>query len=199
MSVNIYLNEEILKADGFVSLEQGKSVGTLKPQNLNILRDKGRLYVVTTIQDSFPATLEKFVEEVSLYEYISAKHSVRETGIYRHDGAEAELQVYLGDDGTTYSVMIKSKKIKAAFELLRKIKTGSIRPEESYDGVQSCKSATETWTELQQTQAELLLAKAQIADVRNAVTKLIYWESGHYSKIDALTVVGNIVNLWPIT
>ncbi|MFA6898363.1 MAG: hypothetical protein WC250_03085 [Candidatus Paceibacterota bacterium] len=90
---------------------------------------------------------------------IAAERTKRERGIYRHQDAEAEVEIDDGPGGRqNFLLMVKAEKLESAWALVRMIKAGTIRPTESFEGAQSGKSRAELEVEL--TQAECLIGAA---------------------------------------
>lgn len=104
-----------------------------------------------------------------MYEHVAAERMYRETGIYRHDGAEAEVEINNSGKAPAYFVKMTGKKMESCKELFRRIKTGTIRPEESYEGRQQGKSRVELEDELTQTKSSLDLSKADLSIAQDRV------------------------------
>ena len=160
MSINVYLKgDEVQKLEGFTTKKRqgGKPVQEWDEHELSgvkLSHDKGRWYIyLGELTDPIPAVVENIVEEISLREYL--KGGVRrETGIYRYQSAEAEIDAASADGKPLYMVRIRAQKMEDLLELFRKIKIGSIRPEESYEGQQNGRSRVELEAELKRVQEE---------------------------------------------
>ena len=147
MSVNVYFTDEVKKLDGFTKKPYKDNSGDeMKIDGMHLFSDKARLYAMLGDENSVvPEKLQPCVESFTLYESIP-QVAHRETGIYRHESAEAEVEWedgYGKNGKPKYKVQIVGKKIEDMRDLLRKIKTGTIRPEESYEGQQLGMSRSE--------------------------------------------------------
>lgn len=141
MSLNMYFKKEIRQAEGFKSEPYPDGSGDkMSIMGMNLFNAGDLLYSIQGENGTVPTELEKYVVNISMYARISAKLATRETGIYRHEGAEAEVELDLGNKNPEYQIKINGKEMKRIHELLRMIKSGSIRPEESYEAPQSGKS-----------------------------------------------------------
>jgi hypothetical protein len=174
MSINVYLRgEEVRKLADFKvcpRTEKGQSWEEYKLPGIDYLRrDKGRwLLNLSDPTDPVPAIIADIVDEISLYENF-AQVSARETGVYRYRSAEGTLEVNQHDRKAGYQVKILGKKMEDIRTLLRLIKTGAIRPEESYEGPQSGRPKRDL--ELQLAHVTELLTKAQ-DELRSANRKV---------------------------
>jgi hypothetical protein len=147
MSVNVYFTDEVKKLDGFTKKPYKDSSGDeMKIDGMHLFSDKARLYAMLGDENSVvPEKLQPCVESFTLYESIP-QVAHRETGIYCYESAEAEVEWedgYGKNGKPKYKVHIVGKKIEDMRDLLRKIKTGTIRPEESYEGQQLGMSRSE--------------------------------------------------------
>ncbi|QQG46452.1 MAG: hypothetical protein HYY55_01230 [Candidatus Niyogibacteria bacterium] len=148
MSVNVYLKgNKVQELEGFTTR---KRWGGKPPQEwdeheisgVKLLRDKGRWYIsLGKLTDPIPEAVTDIVDEVSLHEYADTQ---REIGIYRHKSAEAEVD----KSGGGRMIRIRAKRMEDLLELYRKIRVGSIRPEQSYEGQQGGMSRAELEAEL---------------------------------------------------
>ncbi len=103
--------------------------------------------------DILPPTIAEFVTDVSYYAKISEANRVnRELGIYNHESAQAEVEIQsVGKDRLGYMAKVRGTKLEDCRELVRKIKTGVIRPTESYDGSQQGMSRQDLEKEFRRT------------------------------------------------
>lgn len=159
MSVNVYLNNEVRKLAGFSSRRYKDNPGDDMTFNgVHVFGDKARLYLMWSEDSPIPDELKDLVEEVSCYESIP-QMAHRESGIYRHETAECELTPE--DYGNAkrekpvYKLKVVAKNMEDIRVILHKVKTGAIRPEESYEGHQQGKSRKQLETELTFTQQQL--------------------------------------------
>ncbi|KKR78582.1 MAG: hypothetical protein UU25_C0037G0011 [Microgenomates group bacterium GW2011_GWB1_40_9] len=152
MSVNVYFSEGVRKLPGFKSVPYGDGSGDkIKLDGLELFGGKNQLYTMWNEGSPIPETLKHLVEKISCYETIP-QMGHRESGIYRHKSAICDLMPR--DDGSgkrekkVYALKITAKNLEDIQELLHKVKTGTIRPEESYEGHQQGKSHVELEREL---------------------------------------------------
>lgn len=160
MSVNVYIKEdEIIKMSGFKTIEKGGKNGQSWEEydlsGIKLYFEKGRWYTTLNIRDNTPDLIKDIVEEVSFLEYIPIK-PWRESGVYKLGTAIAEIELsgkMCGD--TVKKVFIKAENLGDIQEIFHKIKTGSIRPEESFEGEQSGLSRAELEEELERAKESL--------------------------------------------
>lgn len=147
MSVNVYLKDEVLKLAGAKTRKEGD--GTRHEiSGMTLYNDKGRLYVsIAEPTDSIPAILKDLVEDVSLIAWIPSNPS-RETGVYHHGAAKAEVDRDRIAGEWRLKIHIVAKEWEDMAKLYHKIRTGSIRPTESYEGPQSGQSRADIDAEL---------------------------------------------------
>jgi hypothetical protein len=102
--------------------------------------------------------------EKGAFEFISAIYSFnvspyRERGVYKLDTAQATLDYSEGrGKETSYFLMIQAKKMEDLKKLYHQIRTGTIRPSESYEAEQGGKAGEEL-------EQELGLAKLRIKEL----------------------------------
>lgn len=155
MSINVYLKgDEVKNLEGFTTKKKqgGKPVQEWDEHELSGVKlslDKGRWYIyLSEPTEPIPAVVKDIVEEISFHGYLKAGIR-REMGIYRHESAEAEIDAESAGGKPMYVVRIKAKRMENLLELFHKIKIGSIRPEESYEGQQNGMSRAELEAELE--------------------------------------------------
>ncbi len=167
MSTNVYFKDDIRRYPGFSSTPCPDGSGNkMIAAGINLFSEGGRLH---SIGDNTPFELLGFVDYYSSYEWVSAERTRRETGIYRHEDAEAEVTFEdTGGKKQKYCIKLKAKKMESADTLLRLIKTGAIRPAESYEGAQQGKSRDQLESELRQAMQEL---EGNVAYLRKVVFK----------------------------
>jgi hypothetical protein len=149
MSINIYVSEKIKQAEGFMAESGG---GSAKFNGVTLYKDKGPLYaMLVNNNDPLPEFLVPFVELVSMHDHVSTARAHRETGIYSVDGAEAEVElVHNTETPDTYYIRAKGKMFQAVVDLVRKFKTGTIRPTDSFEGKTQGKSREDLERELEE-------------------------------------------------
>lgn len=159
MFVYLFLNDKIRELSGFKSQPYPDGSGDQMIFNgMHMFVEKGRIRLMWDIEVDIPDELKDLVEEVSYYETIPRMGN-REPGIYRHESAECEL--IPDDNGSAkreklvYQLKFKAKKLEDIRVLMHKVKTGTIRPDESYAGPQSGKTRQELENELLQTRRQL--------------------------------------------
>lgn len=156
MSSNVYFTDDVKGLPGFTSKPSRDGSGDeVKVNGISLFNDNGRLYTMFGDESSvMPDELKDYIEEVSFYGTMPETPK-RERGIYHHESAEAEVEIDLGSKMRSYRVKITAKKIEDVRTLFRKIKAGSIRPEDSHDGQQNGLSRVELDAELARAQREL--------------------------------------------
>ncbi len=140
-SIRAYIDRTQLPADGI--------------PGLNIKTDTDRRWytMVDSESELDPWTdprVTSAIDKVSVHAIFTTPPGVeRETGTYALRSAKGVLDF---DDGSnsSYRLEIVAKTVSDARELLHKIRTGAIRPTESYEGSQSGRSRAELETELGQ-------------------------------------------------
>jgi len=146
MSINVYLRgDEVTKLDGF----KQDTAHMAKLNGIALWLDEGRWHsIMAYATDSIPPILEDLVVEISLHERLPQEIR-RESGIYRLEDAKAEVETAdTGRDKFT-RVRIRGMSMANIASLLRLIKTGEIRPEQSYEGKQNGMSRLELEAELE--------------------------------------------------
>ena len=174
MSINVYLNNKVRELAGFKSERYPDNSGDKITLNgMQVSSDKGRLYLYWNEDAVIPDELKDLVDEISCYEAIP-QMGHRESGIYRHESAECELTP--GDHGNAkrekpvYKLKITAKNFEDIKVILHRVKTGTIRPEESYEERQGGKTRQQLESELMQIQKQLGEARATVEELREKAT-----------------------------
>lgn len=197
MSLNVYFTDSIKELPDFTNKPHKDGSGDqMKIYGLILYNDSGRLYAMLGDENSVvPEKLHDYVEGFSFYASLP-QVAKRETGIYRHLSAEAELELDPHGKVTVYKVKITGKKLEDVRERLRMIKIGSDRPEESYEGGQTGMSRLALEGELEQTQLNLLMSATHYKRLRAKLELLTrnlrqeQWPWGHKSKMaDKITEI----------
>ncbi|MDO8469583.1 MAG: hypothetical protein Q7S84_01000 [bacterium] len=130
--------------------------------DLTLYGSDGRLHAsLGSENDEIPESLMEYVVGFSLHETV-VKTGTREAGIYKHETAEAEVEFSQYDARReSYIVKITGEKMGDVRELFHKIKAGSVRPDESYEGEQLGLSRKELEVVLERVTAELEQITAQ--------------------------------------
>lgn len=144
------------------------------PGGVTLCYEKERCFMkLDEMLDPIPSTIINFVEEFTLRDYHRA--SRRESGIYTHKTAKAE--VTMDNSGLSVSIFIRGKSREDVLDdLLKKIKTGAIRPEESYETPQDGISSEEIRAKLADIkfcEAKLDSAEKKIKKIDNLAIKII--------------------------
>ncbi|MCR4274999.1 MAG: hypothetical protein NUW02_03050 [Candidatus Campbellbacteria bacterium] len=182
MSVNVFLKgEEVKNLEGFTTSTcrngDGGTYDVYRLPGINLSNDKGRWFIwLSEPTDPIPALLVELVEEVSLHEAISS-HPRRESGIYRHQSAEALVEQ--GDTKRSTMVNILGKNMKDVNELFRMIRTGSIRPEESFEGQQSGMSRKDLEVRVEALQVDV----AKLTEEKNQLAETVEYLKGVYQDL----------------
>lgn len=141
MSVNLYLNNKVFEFHGFNSERYKDNSGDHMTLNgMHVFCDKGRPYLMWSEDAVVPDEIKDLVEEISCYKTIP-QMGRRESGIYQHESAECELTPEdhgnAKRDKPMYMLKIKATNMEDLRKIVHMIKTGTIRPKESYEGSQS--------------------------------------------------------------
>jgi len=140
MSINVYLKDEA---------EKRSILG------VNICNKKGRWYItLNELSEPIPEKIADIVEEISLIEYLPAEPK-RESGLYYHETAKAEVTPSSASGKPITKVHITATKIGDIRTLFRLIRTGKVRPDESYEQEQGGMSYKELREALSTAQREL--------------------------------------------
>lgn len=153
--MNVYFKETIRDAEGFSSKPYKDGSGDdTRIDGMNLFLDHARLRASFNEDDVVPEKLSEYIDGVSIHDFVS-ECGRREFGIYKSGTAEATVKYYEGSKRSTgYQVWINAKNLEDARTLLRKIKAGSIRPNESFEGEQQGLSRKELEAELERISAE---------------------------------------------
>lgn len=152
MSVNLYLNNKVRELDGFKNETYRDGSGNCITFNgMRLFEEGNRFCLISNLNFVVPDEVKDFVEEISCYATIP-RMSYRESGIYRYETAECELvpedRGNAKREKLVYLLRFKAKKMEDIQALLRKVMTGAIRPEESYEASQSGPSRVELETRI---------------------------------------------------
>lgn len=124
------------------------------------------------VLDPIPSAIINFVKEFTLRDCHRA--SRRESGIYTHKTAKAE--VIMDSSGLSVSIFIRGKSREDVLDLLKKIKTGTIRPEESYeapqDGMSSGEIRAKLAEDIEYIKKELEYANTIASKLRGKIVKV---------------------------
>ncbi|MDO8559209.1 MAG: hypothetical protein Q7R84_02650 [bacterium] len=201
MSVNLYLNDNVRKSELFKSEPYRNGTGDqMTFDGMSIFGEKGRLHIIWGNDDPIPEILKNLVEEVSCHEVIP-QMGHRESGIYRHETAECELTPE--DYGNAkrekpmYRLKITAKNLEDIQAIMHKIKTGTISPDESYEGNQHGKTR-------QQLENELLSTRQELERLREERKIAISYRSDFIDAHEKNALVRNLANdllgtfRWPL-
>lgn len=149
MALRVYLSKEgtkrIKETPGFYKTGRDGCEQWHIPGIITLAYENGLCFLtLDEVSDLIPSVIVDFIEEITVKEYHRA--SKRESGIYRHETAEAE--VVMDSSGMSVSIFIRGKSREDVLYLLKKIKTGVICPEESYEAPQDGMSYKEIRTKL---------------------------------------------------
>ena len=153
MSINVYLKNEVRDLPEFTTRnwDEGRCHET-KFNGIKLEIDRSeRLFFPMVDTDIIPSPIKEFVKNISLFTNISAIRVKRETGTYQFNSAEASVEL----SSNFYEIKIWCENLEDAQALLHMIKTGTIRPEESYEAPQCGKSYQQLEAELTATQQQL--------------------------------------------
>ena len=130
MSINIYLDFNKLKNHKETEKHPGKQgPPVLRIGGSIVSYEKGKHYIVShEIEEDIPALITEMIKEVSLYEIIPPQPK-KTAGRYVNKDASAIVDIC--DRG--YSIQIRGKRMEDVRELYRLIRSGKIRPKESWE------------------------------------------------------------------
>lgn len=159
MSANLYLNNKVRDLNGFKSQPYPDNSGDKMTLNgMHVFHEKGRLYLMWGEDAVIPEELKDLVEDISCYETIP-RMGHRESGVYRLESAECELTpVDYGNakrEKPMYMLKVTAKSLEDIKAILHLVKTGAIRPDESYEEPQGGKTRRQLEDELALTQRKL--------------------------------------------
>lgn len=133
--------------------------------------DKVRGLYYITVLDSLSEPLNRFVIEYVWEDRFIVQSGTREIGVYYLESATAEVDALVKKG--TYSVRVFGPDFDYVEDLLERIKTGTIRPEKSYDGGQTGKSRAELEAELLERSGDKARADAAEAQLNQYKTVLL--------------------------
>lgn len=170
MSINVYLKgDEVQKIAGFTAKSrrtQDNEWTEYRIPGVKLYHGRGRWY--TTLYEPtepIPAAVADIVDEITFQGWIQF-HTSRESGIYSHESAEAEVDLNKTAENNLAKVQIRAKKIVDLLELYHKIRAGSIRPEQSYEVQQSGMSRAELEKELDHANRDLEILKTELEQMK---------------------------------
>ncbi len=175
MSINVYLSGEVRELPEYKS-QPGRN-GTADQTTIfgEYVYDRDSTPYISWREDNdIPDALKNLVVRISCHEEIP-RMGPRESGVYRHGSAVCELTP--GERGNSrrelpvYSLRIIADNMEDLRAILHMVKTGAIRPEESYEGRQNGKSRKQLENELMQTQQQLGGALATIRELRGRLSQ----------------------------
>lgn len=167
MSLNVYFTDDVKESPDFKAEKHIDKSDKLSVGDLSLFHDHGRLYAILGDLDSsvLPGHLACYVEKFSVYESVSCL-ARRETGVYTYGSAEARVDLDEFGKKPVYKVRIIGEKLEDLRTLLQKIKVGSIRPEESYEGSQTGTSRAELESECSSLKRELEGVQTEVSYLR---------------------------------
>ncbi len=208
MGIRIYLdekNEELVKIWARqLKDEPGTNNFLYRGIRISCDRMNGIHYAeVQNITSEIPPELTELVDFVTSEETfgeVNGNFANREQGIYRQGTAEAELT--LGFQGNEYRLKIKATKLEDLRALYVAIRSGSIRPEQSYETPQAGLSGQEILAKLEKTEQELKQSEEKFQALVNAFKNLIsdlkigYWSFCTKKRmIKAIEAIFSVLNL----
>lgn len=169
MSIRVYLKKTISQAVGYRTGDIGE--GKYFVGSFRLWNDVGTLYFdLPSHNDNVAEFFAEYVEKLTLREIMFGGVK-RETGIYQHKSAKAELSFdMLGGERIT-RIAIEAKKLEDLREILVRIQAGEIRPVQSYEGPQDGMSAEEKAAELNRLNNELARVEKALKDSCREIVK----------------------------
>lgn len=136
MSIELYVNEEVVKRDGFEVRHRQSTDGQQWEEyylpGIRLYREKGRFHInLHHLEEPIPKLVEDMVEEISFYEWIPGLPK-RVGGVYSLKSAMGTLEPPQKEQ-SSYQLRIVGKKLEDIRELYLKIRVGRILPTESWE------------------------------------------------------------------
>jgi hypothetical protein len=159
MSIRGYLNSKVRSLEGIIIDAKSSSV-QVKGESVCDFNTQPYIYL-NDYDDEVPEIFEDMIERFSMHHSIPTKPH-REFGIYKFKTAEAVIE---HDSQTMISIRANGVKLDDIRNLINMIKTGTLRPKESHEGLQSGKSKQEIEEENRQLIEKLTLIRKYITDL----------------------------------
>lgn len=161
MSVNLYFDNKVRELPGFKSQPYSDGSGYKCTLNgTSLYSERGQLYMAVDDDCQVPEELKGLIEYVTLRGTFP-RFSDRESGVYGLGSAEAELE--FDRSGVSFKIRMRAKNLDDIRVLLRKIKAGTIRPEESFEKPQVGKTRQQLEVDLATAEAEAQRLRDQVA------------------------------------
>ncbi len=140
-SIYVYLNNEVKNLSGFTAIATGgPGKDYYRVDSSKLCLEDGRFHLfLTDLEHHIPEFLTTLITEVSVHDSINYD---REAGLYVKESARGTVE--------DRSIRIRGPRMDHVYELLHAIKVGTIRPSESYGGVQSGLSRRELELQLEE-------------------------------------------------
>lgn len=178
MSVHLYLQDAVREHQEFESVPapfSDRCEPTVTLKGIRLYREQDQFYLPLNDENcDVPDGLENFIKKITFRDGIRQLSS-RETGIYREGSAVGHLD--LDEKKSTYKIKISATSMDDIRNLLRKVRTGTIRPDESYEGAQVGKTRKQLEDEVAQLQRECARAKVELDRLKNAWKQVEDWVS----------------------
>lgn len=179
ISTYVYLSDDIRKHSTFH--ENNKGCPWVGDNHTYLHEDDGVLCLTSSNEDvEIPALFLPYVLKVTVRDIMHCPK--RELGIYTHESATATL----ADSTFPQRISVVAKNVKDAMKLLHLVRTGAIRPVESFEVPQTGRSMQEIHDELERLKAENLKLACRIANARYArrvcetqLKEIISWLADH--------------------
>lgn len=146
MSINVYLKKEVEQHAQFRAEKKQTKDGEVTHHYLGTVSffyELGRpMFYLSSINHRIPEVVEPFIDEISFRDH-APLGITRESGVYQHEGAVAEVTRSLRTGQEQMFVEIHGPKLSDIKKLWDDIKAGTIRPEVSYEGPQGGESRAE--------------------------------------------------------
>ncbi len=144
-----------------------------------------------------PEVIKDVVYEITMYDTLYMSVS-RETGIYRNGTAEARLDLpqrvnkMSANVRFPYDLFVKAKNLEDLRAIVEQIKTGTIRPEESYEGSQTGQSRKELEDAVRSLENS---ARRELAICDKKIAAIRWYAAALVEKFS--TGVARFSKLWP--
>lgn len=194
MSVNLYLCGTVLECAGYdrnAKTFYGRTVLTeLRP------------HIIWSENDDVPNAWQPYIDGISWY-LDFPKTAGRETGVYRNEDCECTVEVNLSygrNQSPVYRMKCTGTNLPSMRQLVHQIKTGVIRPDESFEAPQGGASRAEMEHEIQKLKSDLESVRIQSEDYNAAIMQLRAQASKDSTEIRKLKktidLVKELVKTW---
>ncbi len=185
MTVNLYLNDKIYNFSGFKIKINQSGNQEMSINDMYIFVSSGCMHITWNVCREIPEEFREFIEWITYSESIPCMGQ-RESGVYFFGKAKCELmprcRTHHNHQELFYDLRMEGTVLEDIRALLHKVKTGAIRPEYSYDGVQQGRSNSELERALAELESERILLLQEnarllqvVAEYKDEVRRITEW------------------------